>query len=320
MTSPTTTATTTTTAAAARPLWLVGARGMLGTALRERIDGRAVLATDIELDIGDEAAVLAFARREQPGVILNAAAYTRVDDAEQKRDEAWRANADGPANLARAAREIGARLLHVSTDYVFDGRGAAPYAEDAPCAPATVYGASKRAGEEAVLAELAAGLSGYLVRTSWLFGDTGPSFVRTMVGLMRERPELKVVDDQHGRPTYAADLAGACLALVGLGPGLPARAAAPPGLYHFANTGAVSWHGFALGILAACRELGMDLRTERVLPVTTREFPRPAPRPAYSVLDTTRIERALGVIPRPWPEALRACLERQQQPGGASWS
>jgi len=283
---------------------------MLASALAEQLTALGVpwLGTDRELDIGDPAPVLAFAERERPTLIINAAAYTQVDDAETHEAAALRVNADGPAHLADAARAVGARLLHFSTDYVFDGRAHAPYAEQAPPSPLTVYGRSKLAGEQRVQERLPG--EAYILRTSWLFGHNGPSFVKTIVGLLRSREELRVVDDQHGRPTYTHDLAQAALALVGAHGGAPAAA----GIYHFANAEAVTWHAFTVEIRAACEERGEQLAVRRIEPVTTDQFPRPALRPAYSVLDTQKIEDALQMKPRSFRAALRDYLQREAPP------
>jgi dTDP-4-dehydrorhamnose reductase len=283
---------------------------MLASALGEELAalGLSWFATDLELDIGELDPVVAYARQHRPNLIINAAAYTRVDDAESHEAEALRVNADGPLHLAEAAQDVGARLLHFSTDYVFDGKSRAPYTERADTGPVTVYGRSKLLGEQRVQALLAD--AAYVVRTSWLFGHNGPNFVKTIAGLLRTREELQVVDDQRGRPTYTHDLARAALGLVGLGSGHPAE----PGTYHFANADEVSWHGFAVEIRAACESLGQTLAVRRILPVTTAQFPRPAPRPAHSVLDTTKIERALRIQPRAFRIALRDYLRREFQP------
>lgn len=296
-------------------VWLVGAHGMLASALRARYErhGITCLLTDRELDVSSREQVLSFAREECPEQIVNAAGYTRVDDAEAHEADARRTNGDGPANLAEAAALLGVPFLHFSTDYVFDGRASVAYTEDAPTAPLGVYGRSKLEGEERALATSASNAGGvYVLRTSWLFGENGPNFVKTMVGLLRDRDELRVVNDQHGRPTYTGDLADAALGLLGVG----RSSAAPPGLYHFANAGATTWHGFVVGIRAACERLGLPVRASRIEPVSTSEFPRPAPRPAYSVLDTSRIEQALGQSPRAWPAALEDYLRREYA-GGA---
>jgi dTDP-4-dehydrorhamnose reductase len=288
-------------------IWLVGARGMLGTALLARLERLDVphVTTDLDVDIAEPARVLEFARRERPTLILNAAGYTRVDDAETHEAEALRVNGVGPENLGVAAREVGAKVVHYSTDYVFDGLGRAPYREDAATGPSGAYGRTKLAGEERLLAACPG--AAVVIRTSWLFGENGPNFVKTMARLLAEKEELRVVADQRGRPTYTGDLADATLALSGLG----RDAGAEPGVYHFANAGEVTWHAFTLAIRDACLKHGRPVKAARILPVTTAEFPRPAPRPAYSVLDTGRIERTLGVPPRDFRLALDEYLGRE---------
>ena len=283
-------------------VWLTGARGMLGSAIAQRLERRGIefVSTDSELDIAERAQVLEFALRERPTAIVNAAAYTRVDDAEREADLAMRVNGHGPGNLGHAAAAVGASVLHFSTDYVFDGRGSAPYDEQAACAPQGVYGKSKLEGEQQLLAAAERGVRMQIVRTSWLFGEHGKNFVSTMLELMAQREELRVVADQHGRPTYTADLADAALAL--------ALAESPAGVFHFANSEATTWHGFASAIRDQAKALGLPVRTETIHAVTTAEFPRPAPRPAYSVLATARIAAALGSEPRPWRTALHDYL------------
>jgi dTDP-4-dehydrorhamnose reductase len=288
-------------------VWLVGGKGMLGTALRERLErfGVAHVITDLALDITDPERVSAYAYAERPTHVLNAAGYTRVDDAEAHEEDAFRVNALGPEHLARAATEVGARFLHISTDYVFPGEGSKPYVESAPTGPKSAYGRTKLAGEERVLAVPGAAELATIVRTSWLFGENGPSFPKTISRLCLERDTLEVVDDQLGRPTYTGDLADAVLELEGIAPG---RSAATPGVYHFANAGEVSWHAFAEAIRETLVRLRRRVTVERVLPTTTDEYkkknPSSAPRPRYSVLDTSRVEAALGRTPRHFREPL----------------
>lgn len=288
-------------------VWLVGGKGMLGTAVRERLERTGIthVLTDLEVDITDPERVNAFARAERPTHVVNVAAYTKVDDAETHEEEAFRVNALGPEHLARAAVAGGARFLHFSTDYVFTGTATEPYREDAATGPSGAYGRTKLAGEERALAVPGADRFVTIIRTSWLFGENGPSFPKTIAKACLERDELRVVADQRGRPTYTGDLADAALELEGLVGG---RAPSTPGVYHFANAGETTWHAFAEAIRETLVQLGRAVKAARVVPVTTAEFPRPAPRPPYSVLDTGRIEAALGRKPRHFREPLDAFL------------
>ncbi len=251
--------------------WLVtGAGGMLG---RDVVDvltagGAEVTAvTRADLDIADAAAVGAAV----PGhdVVVNAAAWTDVDGAEKNEAEATRVNGLGPQLLAASCAAEGARLVHVSTDYVFDGAATSPYAEDAPLAPRSAYGRSKAAGEQAVRQLLPD--AAYVVRTAWLYGEHGGNFVRTMATLEKTKETLDVVDDQVGAPTWSREVARALARLV--------VSDAPAGTYHATAEGQTSWCGLARAVF---EEIGAD--PERVRPTTTDRFPRPAPRPAYSVL------------------------------------
>ncbi|WP_432076715.1 dTDP-4-dehydrorhamnose reductase [Streptomyces wuyuanensis] len=281
--------------------WLVtGAGGMLGQDILARlaVDGiPAVAATRTDLDITDPASVRAALAAHRPAVLINCAAWTAVDDAESREDEALRINGDGPGHLASACADTGTVLLHVSTDYVFAGNAATPYAEDAPTAPRSAYGRTKLAGERAVLKTLRD--HGYVVRTAWLYGAGGPNFVRTMIRLAGERDTLEVVDDQRGQPTWGADLAGL---LYDLGRGALAGTA-PGGVYHGTSSGETTWYGFTREIF---RLLGAD--PDRVRPTTSAAFTRPAPRPAYSVLGHDRFAEA-GITPlRDWRTALIEAL------------
>ena len=225
-----------------------------------------------------------------------AAAYTAVDLAETERDLAQAVNATTPGAIAAACAEVGAALVNVSTDYVFDGAGGAPYAEDAPTNPLNVYGATKLAGEQAVAAACERALT---VRTSWVVSAHGKNFVKTMLRLAANGTPLKVVDDQSGRPTAAADLAGFILAQASR---LAAAKAGDPvfGIVHFANSGEVTWRGFAQAIFAEA----LGGQAPQVGATTTAEYVTPAQRPLRATMDLGRLERVFGVSPRPWSEAL----------------
>jgi dTDP-4-dehydrorhamnose reductase len=274
--------------------WLVtGAGGMLGrdlvTVLRGRGQDVAALTRET-LDVTDESAVQAALREHQPAIVVNCAAWTAVDDAETDEAGALAVNGHGAAHVAAACAAVGAPLAHVSTDYVFGGDGRQPYAEQDPPAPRTAYGRTKLAGERAVR-EILPG-TGRVVRTAWLYGAHGHSFVRTMTDLERRRPTVEVVADQRGQPTWTADVAGQIIALV--------QAGAGPGIYHATSSGETTWFALAREIF---RLLGAD--PARVSAITSRDCPRPAPRPAYSVLAHGRHGRA-GVEPiSDWQSALR---------------
>ena len=272
---------------------ITGAGGMLGTDLRRALAGRDVTALDrASLDVSDLDAV----RRAVEGidVIINAAAYTKVDDAETHEAEAALVNAVGPGNLARAASETGARLVQVSTDYVFAGDDLRPYTEDAPTGPLSAYGRTKADGERRVLDTHPDG--SFVVRTAWLYGEHGPNFARTMLALGSRRPEVSVVIDQIGQPTWTLDLARQIVVLLDSG--------APAGIYHGTSSGAASWFDFAKAIF----EFG-GLDPANVLPTDSSSFVRPAPRPTNSVLGHDAWTRA-GLAPiRHWREALQEAFE-----------
>ncbi|MEU6142977.1 dTDP-4-dehydrorhamnose reductase [Streptomyces sp. NPDC047081] len=279
--------------------WLVtGAAGMLGRDTVEELLRRGEDVTGVDhaaLDITQPLAVEGALAGHRPEIVVNCAAYTAVDDAETDEDRALRINGDGPRHLARACAAHGARLIHVSTDYVFAGDADTPYPEDHPTAPRTAYGRTKLAGERAVAEELPT--SSAIVRTAWLYGVHGRSFVRTMIDLESRRDTLDVVDDQRGQPTWSADVA---TRLADLGPHL-ARGAS--GVFHATSSGEASWYELAREIFDG---LGAD--PDRVRPVGSGAFPRPAPRPAYSALDHGRWQE-LGLPPlRDWRAALHEAL------------
>ena len=291
-------------------LFVLGAGGQVGRELRRLAwpAGYAIAARDhAGLDIARREEVTAAITRERPDIVINAAAYTAVDRAESEAAAAWAANATGPGNLAAACRDAAIPLIHLSTDYVFDGSKSAPYREDDPVAPLGVYGASKEAGERAVRETLAEHV---IIRTAWVYAAHGRNFVHTMLRLAAERPVLRVVDDQIGSPTSAADLAAALAAIVGR----LAGGGTAWGTYHFAGAGAVSWHDFAAAIFElASRWRGGPPRIEAI---ATTDYPTPAQRPANSVLDCSKIGAAFGVTPRAWRDALAEVIREIHEDGG----
>src|SRR5438445_1348437 len=248
-----------------------------------------------EIDITRQEAVAAAVDRERPDIVINAAAYTAVDRAESEHDAAWAGNCAGPRCVAVTCRSAGIPLIHISTDYVFDGSKQGPYREDDPVNPLGVYGRSKEAGDRAVREALPEPV---VLRTAWVYSAHGHNFVKTMLRLAGERPVLRVVADQTGSPTSAADIAAAIARVVQRIAGGQGRW----GTYHFTGAGAVTWHGFAEAIF----ELAAPWRgpPPRVEPITTADYPTPARRPANSVLDCRLIAETFGIIPRPWREAL----------------
>ena len=251
-----------------------------------------------ELDIRDREAVLRSVAQWQPQVIINAAAHTAVDKAESEIDASYAINRDGPAYLAEAAQQVGAILLHISTDYVFAGDKDGLYVESDAVAPQGVYGASKLAGELAVTEHCPRHL---ILRTAWVFGEHGNNFVKTMLRLGAQRDSLGIVADQFGGPTYAGDIAAALLTM--------AKQALQPdfcawGIYHFAGEPHVSWHGFAATIFDAGVAQGLLVQSPLVNPIATTDYPTPANRPANSRLDCSRIHSVFGIMPSDWQAAL----------------
>lgn len=284
---------------------IAGARGMLGQDLQRALEGRDVTALGrTDLDVTDRDAVLAAVAGHD--VVINASAYTKVDDAETHEDEAYAINATGTENLAVAAEQHGAKFVTVSTDYVFDGQATEPYAEDTPRDPLNAYGRTKAAGEELALAAHPDGT--YIVRTAWLYGAGGASFAKTMVKLAASHETVSVITDQVGQPTWTGDLAAQVVALL--------DADAPAGVYHGTNSGRASWFDFAKAVFSAA-----GLNPDRVTPTDSSSFVRPAARPAFSVLGH-EAWRAAGLEPmRAWEAALadaarHGVLEQNDNPQG----
>ncbi|NTV12458.1 MAG: dTDP-4-dehydrorhamnose reductase [Desulfobulbaceae bacterium] len=279
---------------------LTGARGQAGHELRRSAPpGAQLLCLDRQsLDITNPAAVLRTLAAERPALVINAAAYTAVDKAESEPEQAFAINASGTGNLAAAAAAVGARLLHISTDFVFDGSKSSPYQPEEQTNPVSVYGASKLAGEEAARA---ANPNTLIIRTGWLYGAHGQNFVKTILRLLGERAELAVIADQVGTPTWTGTLAEA----------LWAAAARPElrGLYHWSDAGVASWYDFAFAIQEEALALGLLPRAIPITPITTAAYPTAARRPAYSVLDKTTAWRDFALAGQHWRVSLRRMLK-----------
>jgi len=287
-----------------RDVLVTGASGQVGRAIltAAATDGFRFVGLDRSaLDLLQPASFAGVIASRPWAAIINAAAYTAVDKAETEVEDAWRVNALAPACLAQEAALAGIPLVHVSTDYVFAGASKRPYVEDDPVAPLGVYGASKEAGEQGVRT---GGGRSVIVRTSWVVSSRGSNFLKTMLRLGAEREVLRVVADQHGAPTAAADLAAA---LAHIACRLASEPDAPTGTFHFSNAGQTTWADFATEIFRLSAARGGPCA--RVEPITTADYPTPARRPHYSLLSTDRIETLYGLSPRPWQEAITDIID-----------
>lgn len=277
---------------------ITGANGQLGSelrALQAKYPAYQLIGTDRStLPIQDAAAVQSWFAQHQPAFCINAAAYTAVDKAETNEADAYDINATATGILAAACAAQGTKFIHVSTDYVFNGSSADPYTEDQPTDPINVYGASKLKGEELALQHNAESI---IIRTAWVYSEFGNNFVKTMLRLMKERESLNVVSDQVGAPTYAADLASAIMQIIDGGKWTP-------GIYHYSNQGRISWYDFAVAI----RDLsGLSCA---VNPIPSAQYPTPARRPSFSLLDTYKIRTTFGLSIPEWKESLQVCLQQ----------
>lgn len=270
---------------------VVGANGQLGSELKLLLKDKALFVDKDDLDITDEKAVLDFTKKENWQAIINCAAYTAVDKAESDFDLAQKINAKGPENLAKT----GIPLIHISTDYVFDGTACKPYVETDEVNPQSVYGKTKLEGEQAVLKYANTAI---IIRTAWLYSTFGNNFVKTMRRLGAERKQLSVVFDQVGTPTYARDLAQAIVDI------LPQVKTGMKEIYHFSNEGVCSWYDFATAVMAQS-----DLDCE-VLPIESKDYPTPAKRPNYSVLNKEKIKRDFNLKINHWAVSLADCVEK----------
>ena len=293
----------------ARRILLTGANGQVGWELRRTLSSLGdVIALDSKaMNLADADAVRRTVREIAPAIIVNPAAYTAVDKAENDAGLAHAVNAVAPGILAEQAVALGALLVHYYTDYVFDGSGTTPRREDDACGPLNVYGATKLAGERAIQAT---GCRHLIFRTSWVYGARGSNFLLTMRRLMRERPELKIVADQMGAPTWCRDLAEATAQVLSqiASPMAAENQASHWGIYHMVNAGETSWHGFAQAI-QALDEFDETCAPAHLLPIPSSDYPTPARRPLNSRLNSDKLERKFGIRLQDWHAALALCME-----------
>ena len=285
-----------------RRILLTGAKGQVGEELQRSLANLGeVTAVDRQiLDLAQPASIRQVISEVQPTCIVNAAAYTAVDKAEMEPDLAIAINAVAPTIMAEEAQRLGIGLIHISTDYVFDGKKNTPYTEQDPTNPVSIYGESKLAGEEGIRKNSDRHI---ILRTAWVYGNYGKSnFVKTMLRLFAEREEVKVVADQVGTPTWAHDIASAIATIV---PQLDDSQQSLTGTYHFTNSGVASWYDLAITILEEAKQQNLPLKVQRLVPITTAEYPTLAKRPAYSVLTWQKISAILGDHPPHWQQALR---------------
>ena len=282
---------------------LIGITGQVGQELQRTLPsiGEVIGVDRSSLDLTQPEQIHSSINRIQPDVVVNAAAYTAVDKAESESELAMEINATAPKAIAIAAQELGAKVLHISTDYVFNGRNHTPYLETDPTEPLGVYGKSKLLGESGVINCDRS----IVLRTAWVYGSRGHgNFVKTMLRLGKERTELKVVADQIGSPTWSYDIATAITQLLSKSSSDPSI----EGIYNFTNSGIASWYDLAVATFTEAKQLGYPLKIERVIPITTADFPTPTQRPAYSVLSKAKITAALGVHPPYWRDSLQKML------------
>ena len=286
-------------------VWLIGSKGMLAAEIAHQLNLHNIqwIGSDKEVDITDHAAVEAFIQQNFSSGslqwIINCAAYTAVDKAEDDHAVAQKLNADALINICTAVKKYGVRLIHFSTDYVFDGTSSIPYIETDTTNPQSVYGCTKLQGEKNIGGLLP---EHYIIRTAWLYGKNGNNFVSTMLRLMNEKDSLKVVNDQRGSPTYAVDLARAVLRIIQLDN-------QRYGIYHYSNEGNITWYDFACEIYQQGKEMGLIKRTCSVVPCTSSEFPQKAHRPSFSLLNKQKIKETFSLSIPQWSESLSLYLK-----------
>lgn len=286
-------------------VWLIGSKGMLASEIAAQLNQHTIqwIGSDQEVDITDQAAVEAFIQQNFSSGslqwIINCAAYTAVDKAEDDYAMAQKLNADALINICTVAKYYGAKLIHFSTDYVFDGSSSVPYIETDTTNPQSVYGCTKLQGEQNIIELLP---EHYIIRTAWLYGKNGNNFVSTMLRLMNEKDSLKVVNDQRGSPTYAVDLARAVVRIIQLDN-------QRYGIYHYSNEGNITWYDFACEIYQQGKEMGLIKRTCSVVPCTSSEFLQKAHRPSFSLLNKQKIKEAFSLSVPNWNESLSSYLK-----------
>ncbi len=291
-------------------IWLIGNKGMLGSELEKQLknSGSSVIGTDREVDITNVKALSDFTSGKGISWIINCAAYTAVDKAEDEPELAKLLNETGPENIAQTAKTIGAKLIHISTDYVFDGKGTKPYTVDTERNPQSVYGKTKADGEKVI--EQILPDSHYIIRTAWLYGYNGPNFIYTMIKLMNNKESINVVNDQKGCPTNAQDLAGVIIELINKETSYPSSV--PSGIYHYSNEGQITWYEFAKAIQSSASEKGLIKIGCIVNPCTSIEFNAKAIRPQYSVFDLSKIKEILGIEIPSWETSLEKFLSHKE--------
>lgn len=298
-------------------IWLVGYKGMLGTELSNVLKNENLefIGTEIEVDITDYNILQEFVTSQKKkninfSCIINCAAYTNVDKAESDKDLCYKINVTGPENLAKIAEQNKIPLVHISTDYVFDGKASVPYTEDMEINPTGVYGTTKAYGEKAIQNQTE---NYFIIRTAWLYGIYGRNFVKTMLRIFKEKGAAKVINDQFGTPTYAKDLARTLAFFANAFENQQTlQTNLTPGIYHFTDMGQISWYDFACAINDAAFEQGLITQKAKVTPCTTEEYPTPAPRPAYSVLSKEKISKILPWQIPDWHESLLNYLKEEK--------
>lgn len=286
-----------------QPLLILGSTGQIGQALSAILGKQALALSRAEADLAHPEALPALLDNIRPRTVINAAAYTQVDRAEQEESLAHIVNGTAPGVIAQWCAIHDVPFVHYSTDYVYPGNGSAPWREDVPPAPLNAYGRSKLAGDSAVAR---AGGKWLILRTSWVYDHAGKNFPNTIIRLAHERETLRIIADQYGAPSYAPDLAKATLAILSQAQNMPKF---PSGIYHLCNAGETTWHEFATQIISEMQKRGMQFKTEKIVAITTNDYPTPAQRPLNSRLNSDKLAQTFGISLPHWEDALIRCLQ-----------